>query len=227
MELSIRVFSQGLTVDLSCLKARKLLSIVVATLLFAAGICGVLALHTQARQALQGDVVTPAASSLARSGVLPASTLTAAVTLSKTSTVIAGCSDNNAGKLLVVSVSQQHIWACDGTQTVNDSAVTTGANDALRGVDDGTPTGTFSIRSKVTDTTLRDCDINGCWDDVVQYWMPFDGEVGFHDASWQTFPFGSSEYHTNGSHGCVHLPTSMAAWVYGWASVGTTVVVNA
>ena len=139
-------------------------------------------------------------------------------------TATGNCSQNGSGKLLLVSISQQHIWACDGTQVANESAVTTGAS-ALTNVDDATPTGSWHIYSKQTNTTLKGCDVNGCWNDPVAYWMPFDDQVGFHDASWQTFPFGSPLYTTEGSHGCVHLPTDFIAWVYTWAPVGTTVTV--
>jgi lipoprotein-anchoring transpeptidase ErfK/SrfK len=135
------------------------------------------------------------------------------------------CKSNASGKLLLVSISQQRLWACDGTQIVYQSAVTTGAS-ALKNVDDATPVGTWHIFGKYTNTTLRGCDANGCWKDPVAYWMPFDGSVGFHDASWQTFPFGSAEYQTGGSHGCVHLPTDTAKWVYDWAPIGTTVTVR-
>jgi hypothetical protein len=135
------------------------------------------------------------------------------------------CMSNTSGKLLLVSISQQHLWACDATQIVYQSAVTTGAS-ALTNVDDATPVGTWHIFGKYTNTTLRGCDANGCWKDPVAYWMPFDGSVGFHDASWQTFPFGSAEYQTGGSHGCVHLPTDTAEWVYDWAPIGTTVTVR-
>lgn len=141
-------------------------------------------------------------------------------------TAVTGCAQNGSGKLLLVSISQQHLWACSSTSVVNQSAVTTGTTEIVNGVDDATPTGTWHIVSKQTNRTLRGCDANGCWNDPVQYWMPFDGEIGFHDASWQTFPFGGPEYHTDGSHGCVHLPADFIAWVYGWAPVGTTVTVQ-
>jgi hypothetical protein len=131
------------------------------------------------------------------------------------------------GKLLLISISLQHLWACDGTKIVNQSPVTTGTTVITNGVDDNTPVGTWRIRAKETDTPLTGCDANGCWDDLVRYWMPFDGEVGLHDASWQTFPFGASNYHTDGSHGCIQLPTALAAWIYNWAPVGTTVTIGA
>jgi hypothetical protein len=131
------------------------------------------------------------------------------------------------GKLLLISISLQHLWACHGTKIVNQGPVTTGRTVITNGVDDNTPVGTWRIHAKETDIVLRGCDANGCWDDPVQYWMPFDGEDGLHDASWQTFPFGASNYHADGSHGCVQLPTALAAWIYNWAPVGTTVTIGA
>lgn len=139
---------------------------------------------------------------------------------------VSSCADNGSGKLLLVSIAQQHIWACDGSSLVKDSAVTTGAS-ALTNVDNATPIGSWHVYSKQANTTLKGCDVNGCWNDPVAYWMPFDDQVGFHDAAWQTFPFGGSEYTTQGSHGCVHLPLDFIAWVYTWAPIGTTVTVKA
>lgn len=135
--------------------------------------------------------------------------------------------NTSGGKTVLVSITKQHMWSCQGTTTVEQSAVTTGSTDVPNNVDDATPTGTFQIYEKFRDLPLKGCDANGCWDDYVQYWMPFDTAVGFHDASWQTFPFGSNNYKTQGSHGCVQLPTATAAWLYNWAPIGTKVVVSA
>jgi len=60
----------------------------------------------------------------------------------------------------------------------------------------------------------------------VHYWVPFNGSIGFHDATWQTIPFGSPLYQTSGSHGCVHLPTATMAWLYSWLKVGANVTVE-
>lgn len=59
----------------------------------------------------------------------------------------------------------------------------------------------------------------------VKYWMPFNGGVGFHDASWQP-TFGGSRYLTNGSHGCVNMPPEMAGKLFDLISAGTPVVVH-
>ena len=36
--------------------------------------------------------------------------------------------------------------------------------------------------------------------------MPFDGGIGFHDASWRD-EFGGDIYLTDGSHGCINHST--------------------
>ena len=43
--------------------------------------------------------------------------------------------------------------------------------------------------------------------------MPFNGGIGFHDASWRS-SFGGRIYMTNGSHGCVNLPYAAAQTIY-------------
>ena len=57
----------------------------------------------------------------------------------------------------------------------------------------------------------------------VKFWMPFNGGIGFHDATWQS-SFGGSRYQTNGSHGCVNLPYDVAAQLYNLITAGTPVV---
>lgn len=124
-----------------------------------------------------------------------------------------------------VSIAPQHLWECSGENLLMDSAVTTGASGF--DPDYATPTGTFAISRMTRDTELVGHDRHGSWDDHVAYWMPFDdGDVGFHDASWQTFPFGTDGYLQNGSHGCVHMPTDAIAHLYKDVEVGTRVTVR-
>ncbi|GAA4070110.1 hypothetical protein GCM10023065_24470 [Microbacterium laevaniformans] len=124
-----------------------------------------------------------------------------------------------------VSIAAQHLWECSGENLLMDSAVTTGASGF--DPDYATPTGTFAITRMTRNTELAGHDRHGSWDDQVAYWMPFQGgDVGFHDASWQTFPFGTDGYLQNGSHGCVHMPTDAIAHLYADVEVGTRVTVS-
>lgn len=134
------------------------------------------------------------------------------------------CSANTASQTVVVSISQQHLWACEGTNEVYDAAVTTGA--AIY-PEDATLTGTWHIQGKQTDRYLTGSDSRGSWNEHVNYWIPYDGDYGFHDAPWQTFAFGDlNKYKTNGSHGCVRSSTANLKWLFDWAPIGTTVTIN-
>lgn len=143
------------------------------------------------------------------------------------------CASNTLSKLILVSISQQHLWACAGTTESYNSAVVTGMELYPA---DLTPTGTYHIYAKYTGTTLTGHDSTGSWSDPVSYWMPFlrnqYGQYGFHDATWRSpsdfgnininAPYTAAEH---GSHGCVELPLATAKWLYDWAPVGTTVTV--
>ena len=61
-----------------------------------------------------------------------------------------------------------------------------------------------------------------CW---VSYFMPFDGGIGLHDATWRD-KFGGEIYKKNGSHGCVNLPREEAETIYENVGVGTKVLVH-
>ncbi len=130
-----------------------------------------------------------------------------------------GCAGQTQPKLLMVDISRQVMWACHRDTEVFATRVTTGA----AALGEATPVGTWRIYAKETNTHL----IGPGWDDFVHYWMPFWGAYGFHDATWQTFPFGSARYVEDGSHGCVHVPLSVMKRLFTWAAVGTEVHVEA
>ncbi len=136
------------------------------------------------------------------------------------------CAGTPAGiKHIYVSVGQQHLWACTGDVLLTETAVTTGAS-AITNVHYTTPLGTSHITGKSRNTVLAGQDVNGPWNDPVKFWIPFDGGIGFHDSSWQTFPYGSDLYKTQGSHGCVHVPVAVIATLFDWAPIGTLVTVT-
>ena len=82
------------------------------------------------------------------------------------------------------------------------------------------------LKYKEKDTTLRGPkkeDGSYEWESPVTYWMPFNGNVGMHDATWRR-AFGGTIYLTSGSHGCINLPLHMAASIYEYVSTGFPVV---
>lgn len=59
----------------------------------------------------------------------------------------------------------------------------------------------------------------------VNYWVPFTGNVGLHDADGWRSSYGDEIYLTNGSHSCVNLPLSAAKLIYNAVEIGTAVIV--
>ncbi len=127
-----------------------------------------------------------------------------------------GCAGSR-GKTFVTDLSRQLAWLCNGSRLQRATFITSGAT--AHG--DGTPTGTWHVQHKIRDTTLYPA-AGGAYH--VHYWVPYDGAYGLHDSQWQHFAYGSSQYKTRGSHGCIHVPATTMAWFFKWARVGTTTV---
>ena len=128
------------------------------------------------------------------------------------------CLGNTEAKAVFVSISAQHAWMCEKSKLVRDSVMTSGALIHNR----STPYGSWRVQGKASD---RDLTGPG-YSEFVHYWVPFNGDFGFHDAPWQKMPYGVTGYRTLGSHGCVHLPAATMKWFYSWVKVGTLVTVS-
>ena len=139
------------------------------------------------------------------------------------------CADNTLDKFIKISISQRHLWACEGSKVAFESPVITGMekHDETR-----TPVGTYKVYGKVTDTRLTGKDSTGSWDRPVSYWMPFlhneHGVYGFHDATWRPdSEFGTIDPNSEqGSHGCVELPIGVSQQLYNWTPLHTTLSVE-
>ncbi len=119
---------------------------------------------------------------------------------------------------IVVSISAQMMWAYENGQLVNSSLVSTGTAEV---VETTTPIGSWSVLSKV-DVQDMEGTISGEYYFVedVPYVMYFDNlGNALHGTYWHA-NFGAPM-----SHGCINLPMDVAAWLYGWAGVGTPVTV--
>ena len=122
-------------------------------------------------------------------------------------------SDIDNANYIYVSISDQKLWYYkNGVLQLSTSVVT-----GTRGVHD-TPRGSYRIYGKTAGTYLIGDDYK-TW---VNYWMPFYGGYGLHDAVWRS-NFGGSIYVSNGSHGCVNLPYWAAESIYYSAPVGLLV----
>jgi hypothetical protein len=92
-----------------------------------------------------------------------------------------------------------------------------------------TITGVFALEGKESPAKLigldNDMDGEPDYETDVDFWMPFYGGYGLHDALWRA-SFGGDEFQYNGSHGCVNLPYNSAAIIYETIDVGDPVVVH-
>ena len=104
-----------------------------------------------------------------------------------------------------ISLDNQYLWAYKDGELIVETPIVTG-NIAERC---NTRRGYFRIAYKETDLNLR----GPTWDDHVEYWMPFDGEIGLHDSSWRS-EYGGDIYLTDGSHGCVNTPLAAMRKIY-------------
>ena len=112
--------------------------------------------------------------------------------------------------------AQRLVLYVDGAPIV-DTPVVTG-NPNIPGME--TPVGCFSIDDKISPAVLT----GEGYEQPVNYWIPFIGNVGIHDAPWRS-QFGENLYMWEGSHGCVNVPYDQMASIYANIGVGAPVVV--
>lgn len=123
--------------------------------------------------------------------------------------------DDIGNSYVEIDLSSQHLYLYLEGEIVLESDFVSG--DVLTG--NATPEGVFGIRGKTTDAILR----GETWETPVKYWMPFNGGIGMHDATWRRH-FGGTIYETNGSHGCINLPFRAAETIYGYMHKGFPVI---
>ena len=129
------------------------------------------------------------------------------------------CRDTNdlGSTYIEVSIAAQTMWLYKDGQCIVSTPVVTGNVSAGH----STPSGSvWAIDARMRDYTLTGQDYNS----EVSFWLPFNGDVGIHDASWRS-EFGGSIYKTRGSHGCVNTPYSAMKTIYENVKIGYPVVV--
>lgn len=114
-----------------------------------------------------------------------------------------------------INLTAQHLFLYQNGECVLESDFVSG--NPSRG--NATPPGIYGITYKERNATL-----NGeTYSTPVNFWMPFNNNVGMHDATWRS-EFGRNIYMTNGSHGCVNLPYAVAQEIYGMVEKNTPVI---
>ena len=114
-----------------------------------------------------------------------------------------------------INLSAQHLFFYkDGSLALESDFV---SGNPSRG--NGTPDGIYGVTYKQRNATLTGENYRT----PVSYWMPFNLNIGMHDANWRS-SFGGNIYKTNGSHGCINLPPSIAKQIYESIEKGTPVI---
>ncbi len=114
-------------------------------------------------------------------------------------------------------LTHQHLYLYQGGSLIFETDFVSGSMSSTP--DCVTPEGVFGLSYKTTNAVLRGAD----YVTPVNYWMPFYGNYGMHDATWRS-EFGGGIYIENGSHGCLNLPLDSAATIYGYMSTGFPVI---
>lgn len=127
--------------------------------------------------------------------------------------------DNDIGDTYVeIDITRQHLWFYKDNKLVVDTPVVTGKPTKSR----YTPLGIYPITYKTKDATLTGQN----YSTPVKLWMPFNQNIGIHDASWRS-RFGGEIYKTAGSHGCINTPYAAVKQIYEGISKGDPVIVYA
>lgn len=137
------------------------------------------------------------------------------------------------GKVIVVNLSRQWLYAYENDRMAFNTAVMTGRSTLA------TPSGTYQVLNKLHPTWFR-----SPWPAGSPYWYPptyinyalewKPGGYFLHDANWHSsFGPGTNGWHYDpqfgwqwGSHGCIAMTFSAAQWLYTWAPIGTTVQIT-
>ncbi len=121
-------------------------------------------------------------------------------------------------KEIVVSISNESLWAYQDGQMVLSTYVSTGVGDVPETV---TPLGYHQILSKYDMQTMEGTISETYYRVPDVPWVMYFDDLGnaLHGTYWH------SNFGTPMSHGCVNLPMDVAEWMYGWAPIGTPVTI--
>ena len=112
-------------------------------------------------------------------------------------------------------MTNQHLYLYEDGELILETDFVSG--DVSAG--NTTPEGIYALTYKTRNAVLRGRN----YETPVNYWMPFYGNYGMHDATWRNV-FGGDIFLTDGSHGCINLPLEMAEQIYQYVYKGSPVI---
>ena len=125
-------------------------------------------------------------------------------------------SENNiADSYVEIDLGHQHLYLYIEGSLILETDFVSGC----MATGNGTPAGIYDLEYRTKNVVLR----GPTWESYVNFWMPFNGAVGMHDATWRK-EFGGDIYLQNGSHGCVNLPYNMAKQIYSYVYAGMPII---
>lgn len=125
---------------------------------------------------------------------------------------------NDIGDTYVeICIEDQTMWCYKDGQLIATTGIVTGNHST--GYD--TPSGSvWAIDAKKKDVSFTLYDVD------VTFWLPFNDQVGIHDASWRSpEEYNGSTFLTNGSHGCINTPYDAAEKIFNAMEIGYPVIV--
>lgn len=123
-------------------------------------------------------------------------------------------------KEIVVSLTQEAMWAYENGQLVLSTLVSTGVAHSIQST---TPVGYFSILTKYESQTMSGVIDDEAYNVPDVPWVMYFDDLGdaLHGTYWH------NNFGTPMSHGCVNQPMDVAEFMYGWAPIGTPVTILA
>lgn len=125
---------------------------------------------------------------------------------------------NDIGNSYVeIDLSDQRVYVyIDGLRTYETPCVSGNLDYVHK-----TPGGLYGITYKANRVVLKGEN----YESPVMYWIPFNRDIGMHDATWRSEEqYTVDRYTWDGSHGCVNLPYGAAAKIYDLVEAGFPVV---
>jgi lipoprotein-anchoring transpeptidase ErfK/SrfK len=110
-----------------------------------------------------------------------------------------------------VNLTTQRLIAWEGKTWVDAKVISSGKSSTP------TLTGVFEVQEKLRTTYMKGADY---YVPDVPHAMFYDGGYAIHGAYWH------NNFGTPVSHGCINMSENGAAWLYGWARVGTPIVIH-